>query len=171
MRFDVSLDRNEFVAGDHLDREIVKRVRGARVLIVVATPEAVKSRWVKREIETFAREGKRVVPIVFGNIPGGSTGLQLASHVYIRESRDNLMKGPATEVVQTIARTFHAFRRRTIRTALVLLMLVVLVIQIAVVLATVFRQFEAKSQLHDTKQGTGKTDNQGPQSKERQGIP
>ena len=51
-------DRDELAASSDLGREIENALRASRYLIVICSPHAAQSRWVNREVETFAELGR-----------------------------------------------------------------------------------------------------------------
>ncbi|HYK02225.1 MAG TPA: toll/interleukin-1 receptor domain-containing protein [Thermoanaerobaculia bacterium] len=73
---DVWWDLNAITLGTPLDGSLRHAVGDARFILLVATPAANKSPYVRLEVETAIREGLRVVPITpDGRIPGGLQAL------------------------------------------------------------------------------------------------
>jgi len=64
---DVWFDLNAITLGSPLDGSLRSAVGDAKYLILIATPDAAKSGYVRLEVETAIRRGLRIVPIV----PGG----------------------------------------------------------------------------------------------------
>jgi tetratricopeptide (TPR) repeat protein len=60
--FHVCLDQTDYVAGMDLTRETRRQVSRSRKLIVVARPGALKSKWVKREVDVALAKGN--IPVV-----------------------------------------------------------------------------------------------------------
>ncbi len=67
---DVWWDLNAITLGTPLDQSLRSAVSGSRYLLLIATPAAGKSEYVRLEIETAIRHGLRIVPVVpDGQIP------------------------------------------------------------------------------------------------------
>lgn len=60
--FRVFLDQTEYVAGEDLRRETRRQVHKSRKLVIVGRPAALKSAWVKREVDVALADGK--IPII-----------------------------------------------------------------------------------------------------------
>ena len=82
--FSVWLDEHELVAGDKLSERISAAVAKAKVVLVVASPASVKSKWFRYELNIAAEQmiqGKcRVIPILMTDcaIPSAMHGLLYA---------------------------------------------------------------------------------------------
>jgi hypothetical protein len=61
---DVWWDLNAITLGTPLDQSLRSAVSGSRYLLLIATPAAGKSEYVRLEIETAVRNGLRIVPVV-----------------------------------------------------------------------------------------------------------
>jgi hypothetical protein len=61
---DIWWDLNAITLGTPLDESLRSAVGGARYLLLVATPAAANSKYVRLEVETAVRQGVRVIPIV-----------------------------------------------------------------------------------------------------------
>jgi tetratricopeptide (TPR) repeat protein len=64
-------DRDELPASSDLGAQIEEALRASRYLIIVCSPDAAKSRWVNKEIETFRSLGRqdRVLAIIVDGEP------------------------------------------------------------------------------------------------------
>jgi Tol biopolymer transport system component len=62
------------------EREIEKAIRGATGIIVLLSPEANNSEWVRREISFGEQHRKRIFPVLIEGDDHTSTPLRLASH-------------------------------------------------------------------------------------------
>src|SRR4051794_12815726 len=60
--FRVFLDQTEYVAGDDLRRETRRQVVKSRKIVVIGRPGALKSEWVRREVDVALAHGK--VPVI-----------------------------------------------------------------------------------------------------------
>jgi tetratricopeptide (TPR) repeat protein len=87
--FRVFLDQTEYVAGVDLRRETRRQVIKSRKIVVVARPGALKSEWVKREVDVALAHGK--IPVIL-NLNGA------------------LEAAPEDAVLATIARERHWLR-------------------------------------------------------------
>lgn len=82
---DVWSDRNLGLGGSWLT-EISAAIDGAQALVVLATPDALASQWVMREVDAARALGRRIVPVLagatrFGDLPAilaGINGVDLA---------------------------------------------------------------------------------------------
>jgi len=61
--FHVFLDQTEYVAGIDLRRETRRQVRKSRKFVVIGRPLALKSQWVRREVDVALAHGK--TPVVY----------------------------------------------------------------------------------------------------------
>jgi tetratricopeptide (TPR) repeat protein len=60
--FRVFLDQTEYVAGDDLRRETRRQVVKSRKIVVIGRPAALRSEWVRREVEVALAHGK--IPVI-----------------------------------------------------------------------------------------------------------
>jgi tetratricopeptide (TPR) repeat protein len=60
--FRVFLDQTEYVAGDDLRRETRRQVVKSRKIVVIGRPGALRSEWVRREVEVALAHGK--IPVI-----------------------------------------------------------------------------------------------------------
>src|SRR5215475_12006375 len=56
--FRVFLDQTEYVAGDDLRRETRRQVVKSRKIVVIGRPAALRSEWVRREVDVALAHGK-----------------------------------------------------------------------------------------------------------------
>lgn len=82
--FEVWLDEHELVVGDPLGKRIAEALQVAKVVIVVVSPDSMKSHWLKYELnlatERMVKGECRVIPVVIGgdDIPPEVMGLLYA---------------------------------------------------------------------------------------------
>jgi hypothetical protein len=55
------LDENEAPAGSPLTRTVQHGLSRSRVMILLASPGAIASDWVGKEVETFAKKGREII--------------------------------------------------------------------------------------------------------------
>jgi hypothetical protein len=60
--FRIFLDQTEYVAGDDLRRETRRQVVKSRKIVVIGRPGALRSEWVRREVEVALAHGK--IPVI-----------------------------------------------------------------------------------------------------------
>lgn len=78
------LDERELDAGDDIGA-IESAVRACGCLVVILTPAAEKSRWVRREVELARSLGKKILPVLLEDVSGlGIDGLSSAAHADFR---------------------------------------------------------------------------------------
>lgn len=70
------------------EREIERAIRGASGLIVLLSPEANNSEWVRREISFAEEHEKRIFPVLIHGDEDDSIPLRLASHQRVDLRRD-----------------------------------------------------------------------------------
>jgi hypothetical protein len=104
------LDQHDMMAGSSLASQVRSAVNSSRILVVVATHAAMRSKYVQVEVEAFARRGRPVVPIMFDGgietIPSDSSlGELLRGNVWLNESRDALADGPSPSSIEQIIRS------------------------------------------------------------------
>lgn len=136
------LDRRRLPPGEPLDSGIRRGIRNARALLLVASPAALESGYVQRELTECLRRGVRIIPIDVGNTieriqPDHPALAALKEVVRIGESLDHLDRGPAPEVLDGLQQA-HQFRRESSRrsrflaaVAAVLLVLLVTALMLA----------------------------------------
>ncbi|WP_412104575.1 toll/interleukin-1 receptor domain-containing protein [Rhizobium beringeri] len=93
--FEVFLDREDYSSGDSWKEVGRWTLWRTAQLVLVATPEALDSKPVEREVRLFQKSKRRIVPIEFnGSLGLGSTtrvGNLLKSDVLRRLRRDEIM--------------------------------------------------------------------------------
>src|SRR5262249_17881491 len=77
---DVWFDLNAIKLGTRLDESLRSAVADARFLLLIATPAADHSSYVRLEIETAIQQGLHIIPIApDGRMPPGITSLQVSA--------------------------------------------------------------------------------------------
>lgn len=79
-RYEVWMDIEEIPGGSQWETEINKGLDQSSICIVALTPDALKSEWVKREVEIARSKSKLVIPIILREIslPSSLENLGLA---------------------------------------------------------------------------------------------
>lgn len=109
------LDREENQAGDHLRSTLTKALRRSRVLIIVASPGAVRSRWVKDEWSAFQKLHRRTIVIDIAGACSHAPWMLEQDPVRIQESTYALESGnPSQNVVDHILHAFTFTSRATL---------------------------------------------------------
>ncbi len=72
--FPVYRDREEFAAGPDLDEHIKSSLEQSAHLIVICSPDAVRSHWVNQEIAAFKKMGRedRILALIVNGVPNAS---------------------------------------------------------------------------------------------------
>jgi tetratricopeptide (TPR) repeat protein len=115
--FEVFLDRDDYASGDDWKKVGRWTLRRTGQLVLVGSPNAIKSDPVIREIKIFSETGRRIVPIDFGGTTDWKkSDSPLARYLptellRIMESAAALGAGPSDETVATIRRTFKLIRQ------------------------------------------------------------
>ena len=63
-------DTREILPGDNWAEQVAKALKESEAMVVLLTPEATRSRWVRREIEYALGEkrySKRLIPVLVGD--------------------------------------------------------------------------------------------------------
>lgn len=79
--FPTWMDTSDILGGRRWRREIDQAIDEARIVLVVMSPAAMKSKWVRREYTRALGRGKVVIPLDYFpcNIPGPLAELQTLS--------------------------------------------------------------------------------------------
>ena len=89
----VWVDTENLVPGSPAwEREIERSIRGASGIIVLLSPDANNSEWVRREISFTEENDKRIFPVHIGGDENDSIPLRLSSHQRV-DLRRNFSKG------------------------------------------------------------------------------
>lgn len=136
--YEVFLDRTEYAMGDAWKRVGEVALRNTQRLVLIATSEAVfESKPVEHEIVLFTNRGRHCIPIFFGDTfaaeeqanPGKFIVLDRLPDdaLYIEDTIENLLVGPAPEVIAKLASAHGVMRRRKLRTTITLMAVSVLI--------------------------------------------
>lgn len=163
--FDVFLDRDDYASGDDWQRVGSWTLRRTGQLILIGSPLALESPPVARELEIFARTGRRVVPIDFGgSLDGLADSNPMSRHLppqllRIREPADALASGPSDETLAVIRRTFTIVRqdKKRVRVLGVVALLLAMLAIVAMVFGVSATRSEAKAKgaLAETQKARG----------------
>jgi len=120
--FRVFLDQTEYVAGEDLRRETRRQVVKSRKIVVVARAGALRSEWVKREVDVALAHGKTPVILnVNGAVEAAPHAAELATMARERHwlRLDETLADPDGEptdrVISELVRGFHHTRQETKR--------------------------------------------------------
>ncbi len=123
----VFLDRQVYVAGTDLDRATLRRVRMSRYLVVLATPVAMKSAWVAKEVEACLASGRTPLLIdINGSFRESAEDLSLKKTLRNFLHIADVGPEPSPMALSELAKSFKATRQERLR------------LQLAVVAAIVF---------------------------------
>ena len=133
----VFLDEKAFGASDHLPSQDTREVRRSRFMILVASPKAFESKWVKYEVVTFwAKNKSRLIPINFGDLllsdegrvfDEGIPDFKITDVLFVDEEANGWEKAPTGNAIQEIRDAFTGMQRRTFRNLCVACFLALLV--------------------------------------------
>ncbi len=120
--FSVFLDQSDYVPGLDLRRETRRQVRKSKTLVVVARPRALKSEWVKREVDAALAQGHTPVIInVNRSVEAAPPDALLAkealeSHwLRLEEPIDQLDGPPSGHALSELIRGFKHTKQETLR--------------------------------------------------------
>jgi WD40 repeat protein len=109
------VDYQAIPPGEALRRTIGRGVRRSRLLIVVATPAAMRSPWVALEVAEGLRRGRKVVVINVGGAYVAGTWQLDPDLVWVDETSAALTAGqPSTGIVEEILKRVAHTRRQTV---------------------------------------------------------
>lgn len=120
--FRVFLDQTEYVAGADLRRETRRQVVKSRKIVVIGRPGALKSEWVKREVDVALAEGK--IPVILnvnGAVEAAPPDAALATvarerhWLRLNETLDNPDGEPTDRTISELVRGFNHTRQETKR--------------------------------------------------------
>jgi hypothetical protein len=102
----VWMDTNSIPGGDDWRKSVGSAIDSAKLVIVILTPEAIRSPWVRRELEYADSRGRQVLPIVRRSLQLPSWfALQFGSIQRIDLSQDD---NPAmSEIASSVQRLIH----------------------------------------------------------------
>ena len=121
-RFSTFLDEDVYAVGDELTAATIRRVGQSRRLVVICGPHAVRSPWVRREVETFAL--RHDVPLV---IERDTTLVTDGEAHWLRELLGDTLTlrepvpcsdAPSAETVDRLIRSFRVRRVERVRSTL-----------------------------------------------------
>ncbi|MGE3510192.1 MAG: toll/interleukin-1 receptor domain-containing protein [Vicinamibacterales bacterium] len=129
----VFLDRDETPGGDELTPALRRALRRSRMLVLLLTPEVLRSNWVQDEVRLFSgRRGRSLVPVNINRFIEAHdlTGTALAripELSWVDESADALRAGvPSAAVIGQIPKGLSKLRVRTISRVIVASVMLVL---------------------------------------------
>lgn len=110
------LDSSDFSPGEQLPLATRRAIRRSTVVILVASPAAVVSPHVIREVQNAKRLGKKIVPISIGGVLQREAldevlRQYLENLLWIDEEDTALVEGPSARVTGELLRTFTFVRR------------------------------------------------------------
>jgi tetratricopeptide (TPR) repeat protein len=120
--FRVFLDQTEYVAGDDLRRETRRQVVKSRKIVVIGRPGALKSDWVRREVDVALAHGK--IPVIVnlnGAVEAAPENAALAtmareSHwLRLTETLADPDGEPSEQTISELVRGFNHTRQETKR--------------------------------------------------------
>ena len=120
--FRVFLDQTEYVAGADLRRETRRQVVKSRKIVVIGRPAALRSEWVKREVDVALAHGK--IPVILnlnGAVEAAPPDAVLATMARERhwlrltETLDDPDGEPSDRTISELVRGFNHTRQETKR--------------------------------------------------------
>jgi WD40 repeat protein len=113
--FTVAIDQWGSQSGHSPPRALQRAARWASCLVVVGTPEAIRSRWVREEVQSFPHHRRTVVPIDFGgNLENSALGAMVRGATIQQETFDALDSGqPSQACVARILNSLKFTRQQT----------------------------------------------------------
>src|SRR5262249_19142128 len=115
------IDFGEMAGGNLLSTSVERALRRSRVLVLVASPAAVKtSPYVRGELGLFAPLKRPIIPInvkgaLSAILPSSPLNNILADRIWIDDDDGELATGPSTRVIGEIERSFSFIRRSRVR--------------------------------------------------------
>lgn len=119
--FNCFLDSSDYAKGDHWRNQGKRALKKTSRLILIVTPEALKSEPVNNELRIFTELGRRILPIDINNTLSnlnGSGNFQKYLNAEILRITDLVTatkQGPSEHVVTEITNTFELIRQDTKR--------------------------------------------------------
>src|SRR5688572_28641146 len=68
-KYKVFLDRQSLTPGEFWKNQIKKTAQNYDILLVIFTPIAAKSEWVKKEVDYANKKGKHIIPCLYHSVP------------------------------------------------------------------------------------------------------
>ncbi|HKP87714.1 MAG TPA: TIR domain-containing protein [Blastocatellia bacterium] len=115
--FSCFLDFDELPAGNSLNRTLRNAIKRSATLVIVGTERAVKSPYVKLEVEEFTKTGRNIIPI---NIAGSLAAppwsvIEQRDIVWIDENKEALDKAVPSPIVADSLDKLFKYTRRNVR--------------------------------------------------------
>jgi len=121
-------DATELLAGDRLDARIERALKKSRMLVALGTPGASDSGYMVKEIETFDAR-RPVIGIDFEGALPLDLWPALGDRLRLPESLEALASGqPSGATIDSIQNRRHAWRRQTLGTIIITLVVILVVI-------------------------------------------
>jgi hypothetical protein len=86
------LDKHALKGGDEVRKKIIEGIRACSEVILLLSPESVKSQWVSLEIGVALGQRKRVTPILHNLRPKDMGALQDIKAIYLNDFDDFLIE-------------------------------------------------------------------------------
>src|SRR5437764_1808209 len=112
--FTCFIDEAEIQAGDQLKKTLVQSLHASATMVVVGTPKAAASKYVRLEIDEFALTGRRVTPIRFGESDTVAPWTEIRGDTLVRIDEGAEAESPSPSVVEKIDRSFEYAKRNTV---------------------------------------------------------
>jgi len=154
--FTCFLDEAEIQAGDELKKTLVKSLQGSATMVVVGTPKAAASPYVRLEIEEFARTGRRITPIRFGESVMAAPWAEIRGDTLVWIDETAEAESPSPPVVEKIDQSFEYAKRNTVRRLQALAAIGLVVAVALAVIATVMARRNAARSALDAVQEQGR---------------
>jgi len=149
--YDCFLDSESYAKGDNWKMVGARAIRRTSRLVLIGSPCVKKSEPVLREVRIFSRNGRKIIPINFGNAlsPESLAGNPLAEFVTpdlieIREPLERLAEGPAESTIRELQKTFNHARQSERRLRALQVAAVGLFIVAVLAVMAAFTSFRAK---------------------------
>lgn len=130
----------------------MQSLHGSATLVVVGTPKAAASRYVRLEIVEFERTGRRITPIRFGENDTAAPWAEIRGDPLVWIDEPAEAESPSPSVVEKIDRSFEYAKRNTVRR---LQALATIVLVVAVALAVTHQSSGTRLSKHPPHQSPG----------------
>jgi WD40 repeat protein len=148
--FSCFLDQLGTDPDEGLPASLVAKIRGCTVCVLVASPRALISEAVRKEIEIFRKTRRAILPINFGTTPEAHTRRLVPGVAFSNETPEALDSGePSQSIIDRIVKSFNYTRRNARMRRILLLSVIAFLILMALIAYAGFRAQRELSRADD----------------------
>lgn len=82
---DAWFDESQLTPGDRIGERIEEALRQSQTLILITSPQTLRSPWTFFELGAAVADGKRIIPVLTGGVSPEDVPVPIAQYQYLRE--------------------------------------------------------------------------------------